>query len=140
MSGAMIPRTAEAMGSREFRVGEWEVAVMHRAFMAGDGTCARVIWLRCDPAVLPKALDDLPLTLLPHIDDTEGFCGLNLYVDRPTGRCVMTGVYEDLHTLHVSRNQAEVLRARMADHMGLEITDVAEFELAVHHLGVSQTP
>ena len=131
----VFQRAAEAMDAVDIGVDDWEVAVLHRAFMAADGSCARGIWLRCDPASLPEALDDLPLTLLPRIDDTEGFCWLSLLVDRTTGHCLMTGVYEDRRTLEVSRDRGEVLREAMAEHMGMEITEVTEFELPLHHFG-----
>jgi hypothetical protein len=134
----LLQETAEAIGSDDISVDEWEVAVMHRAFMAGDGSRARVSWMRSDPGVLDEALEDLPLTLLPRIDDTEGFCSLSLFVDRTTGSCSMTAVYENRHTLEVSRDQVEPLRAGMAEHMGMEITEVAEFELPIHHLRVPE--
>ncbi len=143
-SGAMardlLQRTVEAMGGGDIRMHEWEIALMHRPFMAGEGSCARVIWLRSDPATLPEALENLPLTLLPRIDDTEGFCGLDLFVDRTTGDCLMTGVYENPQTVEVSRDQAETLREQMAEHMGMEITEVAEFELPLHLLGGPTAP
>jgi quinol monooxygenase YgiN len=134
----LVQRAAKSFESGDITVDEWEIAVMHRAFMAGDASCARVTWLRCDPAVLPQALEDLPLTLLPRIDDTKGFCGLDLFVDRTTGNCLMTGFYEDRHTLEVSRDQTEPLRKAMAEHMGMTITEGAELDLPIQHLRVPQ--
>jgi hypothetical protein len=128
-----VGRVAEAVGAREVGVDEWEVAVLHRAFMAPDGSVARAIRLRCDPASLPEALEDLPLTLLPRIDDTDGFCSLSLFVDRTTGDCLMTGIYENRHRLEASRDRGEILREAMARHMDMEITEVAELELPIHH-------
>jgi hypothetical protein len=137
---AMIHRAAEAMRGSDITVDDWEIALLHRPFMACDGSCGRGIWLRSDPASLAQSLEDLPLTLLPLIDDTKGFCGLSLFVDRTTGNCLMTGIYENRHTLEVSRGEAELLREAMAKHMCMEITEVAELELPIHHLRVPETP
>ncbi len=134
----MVQRAADAIGGGDISVDEWEIALMHRAYMAGDGSCARVSWMTCDPAVLAEALEDLPLRLLLRIDDTEGFCSLSLFVDRGRGSCSMTAVYVDRHTLEASRDQVEPLREAMAEHMRMEITEVAEFELPIHHLRVPE--
>ena len=134
----MGPRVADAFGRDEISVDEWEIALMHRAYLADDGSCARVSWMRCDPAVLTQSLEDLPLRLLLRIDDTDGFCSLSLFADRGTGDCSMTAVYENRHTLESSRDQVEAPREEMAEHMGMEITEVAEFELPIHHLRVPE--
>jgi quinol monooxygenase YgiN len=132
----MVRRSAKALGGGVTRVDEWEIALMHRPFMADDGSWARVVRLRCDPASLPEALEDLPLTLLPLIDATEGFCSLSLFVDRTSGDGWIKGVYENRRTLEASRDSGEGLRDKMAEHLGMEITEVAEFELAIPALRV----
>ena len=134
----MVRRAAEAVGARKTTVDEWEIAVMHRAAMAGDGSQARVSWMRCDPALLPKVLDNLPLTMLPRVDATEGFCSMSLFVDRGTGRCSVTAVYEDLTSLEASRVQIKGIRDTMADHMAMDLTEIVEFELPIHRLRVPE--
>ncbi len=133
----MRDRGRDILGGN-MQIDEWEIVVMHRARAAGGGCCARITWTRSDPAVLADVLDNLPLNLLPRLDDAEGFCSLSLFVDRATGDCSMTAVYENRHTLETSRDQVEAVREEMAEHMGMEITEVAEFELPIHHLRVPE--
>src|SRR3954453_16304005 len=48
-------RAAERFGGTP-EVHEWEIAVLHRAHRAGDGSCARVTWTRTDAANLDQVI------------------------------------------------------------------------------------
>ena len=134
----MRQRAAEIMGARDMRVDEWEVAVMHRMHNAGDDACARVTWTRGDPARIDQTRDALRDSLIPRLDDVPGFCSLSLMVDRGTGRSTVTAVYDDRRAMEASRQQVMSMREEFARQLGLEITEVAEFDLAIHHLRVPE--
>ena len=134
----LLEHAAHALGGDDVTMEEWEIVVMHRSRAAGDGCCARITWTRCDPAVLTQVLDDLPLTLLPRLDDAKGFCSLSLFVDRTTGRCAATAVYESRQVLEASRERISGMRDELRRQLEMEITEVAEFDLVLHQLRVPE--
>ena len=128
----------DAMGGRDMSVDEWEVAAMHRLHSPGDDACARVTWTRGDPAAMESSLDSFRLTLMPRMDDVAGFCSLSLMVDRNAGRGSLTVVYKDRRSMEDSREAVRGMREEFTRQMGMEVTDVAEFALAIHHLRVPE--
>jgi hypothetical protein len=72
------------------------------------------------------------------MDDVPGFCSLSLMVDRNTGRGSLTVVYKDRRSMEDSREAVRGMREEFSRQMGMEVTDVAEFELAIHHLRVPE--
>ena len=60
----MRDRVTQTLGADKADVEEWEVAAMHRNHHTGEGACARVTWVKGDPADLietvAKALADQP--------------------------------------------------------------------------------
>ena len=134
----MRQRAMDTMGGRDMSVDEWEVAAMHRAHTPGDDACARVTWTRGDPAAMESTLDSFRMALIPRMDDVPGFCSLSLMVDRNTGRGSLTTVYMDRRSMEDSREMVRGMREDFTRQMGMEVTDVAEFELAIHHLRVPE--
>ncbi|SNS79047.1 Antibiotic biosynthesis monooxygenase [Geodermatophilus pulveris] len=134
----MRQRAAEVMGARDISVDEWEIAVVHRAHNAGDDACARVTWTRVDPARMEETLDAVRTSLLPRMDGVPGFCSLSLMIDRGTGRGTLTAVYDDRAAMEASRQQVMSIREEFSRRLGMEITEVAEFDLAIHHLRVPE--
>jgi len=135
---AMRQNAMDVMGGRDMTVDEWEVAAMHRLHTPGDDACARVTWSRGDPAGMEGMLDDFRMTMIPEMEDVPGFCSLSLMVDRNTGRGSLTVVYRDRQAMDESRAGATARRERFTGQMGMEVMDVAEFELAIHHLRVPE--
>ncbi len=134
----MRERAMEAMGGHDMRVEEWEIGAVHRKEHAGDGACARVTWTRGDPARVDEALDGTRMALIPQMDDRPGFCSMSLFVDRAGGRGVLTAVYRDRASMDASREAVAGLREEFTRRMGMEVTDVAEFDLVIHHLRVPE--
>jgi quinol monooxygenase YgiN len=135
----MRQRVMDAMGGRDMSVDEWEIAIMHRKSAPGDDACARVSWTRVDPAGMEQMLDTFRMAMIPRIDDLAGFCSLSLMVDRNTGRSTLTSVYRDRRALEDSREMVRGMREEFTGQMGMNVTDVAEFDVAIHHLRVPET-
>ena len=134
----MRQRAVDMLGARDLSVDEWEIAVVHRMHNAGDDACARVTWTRVEPARMEETLDAFRMSLLPRMDDVPGFCSLSLMIDRGTGRGTLTSVYDDRRAMEASREQVMSMRDEFTRQMGVEITDVAEMDLVIHHLRVPE--
>jgi quinol monooxygenase YgiN len=134
----MRERYAEMLrGSPE--VQEWEIAVLHRLQIAPDGACCRVSWARGDPAHLDDATSTLRTSLLSRLEELPGFCSISMLVERESGRSVTATVYESRDAMMASAGQAMTMRENFSRQMGMEISEVAEFDLALAHLRVPET-
>ena len=129
-------RTAVIFGVTP-EVQEWEIAVLHRAHR--DGACARVTWTRTDPANLNRVIDAYRESLMPWWEETPGFCSNSFLVDRRDARCVSTVVFESHEAMAQIRDQFTTLREEFAGKLGMDILEVAEFDLALAHLRVPET-
>lgn len=135
---AMRDRATETLGARRPDVQEWEIAAMHRLHPAGDDACARVTWTRADPAGMDRILDAFRMGIVPKMDDVPGFCSLSMMVDRQTGLGSLTAVYTDRAAMDASRDQVMGMREDFSRQMDMEVTEVAEFDLVLHHLRVPE--
>jgi len=123
-------------GSRE--VEEWEIAAMHREHRAGEGACVRATWVKVDPDQLDRGIDFYKMTILPALEDLEGFCSASLLVDRASGRAVSTVNFDGREALERNREQAGAVRAAGSQEARAEVLEVCEFELALAHLRVPE--
>jgi quinol monooxygenase YgiN len=130
---------AAAMFGATAEVQEWEIAVLHRAHRVGDGACARVTWTRTDPAHLDDVIEAYQESLMPWWERTEGFCSNSLMIDRRDGRCAGAVVFESREAMSQTRDQFTTLREEFTRRMGVEVVEVAEFDLALAHLRVPET-
>jgi hypothetical protein len=128
---------AEIIGGTP-EVAEWEVAVMHRDHRSADGACARVTWLRGDPAVMDRAADVFKLAIMPEMQMFDGFCGVSFLINHEQGLCVSSCAFDSRAALEASRKPAAALRARGTADARLQIMEVAEFELMLAHLDVPE--
>lgn len=119
-------------------VEEWEIASMHRAHETHPGTYVRAAWSRLEPAKAARAIEFYKTTLLPQIEQQDGFVSASLMVDRANGRGVTSVAFDSLETLERSRDQADYLRGRSTQEVDVEFLDVGEFELALAHLHVPE--
>ncbi|UOY01856.1 antibiotic biosynthesis monooxygenase [Blastococcus sp. PRF04-17] len=133
----MRERATDVMGG-SFDVQEWEIAVLHRAHRAPEGACCRVTWTRGDPARMDDMTETFRTALVPRLDDIPGFCSVSVMGDRHTGMSVLTATYDDRASLEGSAESVRGMREQFSQQMGLEVTDIAEFELAIHHLRVPE--
>lgn len=128
---------AEMFGA-EPSVNRWEIAVLHRHAMSGEGACVRCTWLSMDPAGAQHAIDTYRMAALPAMEDMDGMCSASLMVDRDSGRAVSSVTYASREAMVASRSAAESLRTRIAEEVGATVTDIGEFELSLAHLHVPE--
>jgi len=120
--------------------GEWEVALLHRLQPAGPDAVCRLVWsLLPDPERIDDDLVTFRMAMLPRIEDLIGFRSASLLVDRQRGRTVLAVTYADREAMLASGQRADALRQDYARQMGGRITEVADLDLVVAHLGVPET-
>jgi hypothetical protein len=130
-------RVAELMGGR-VEVQEWEIAVMHRMHEAHNGACTRVIYGSIDPARLEDGLSTMRMSLLPRMEELPGFCAVSHMVDRETGRTATSVAYDSRADMESASAQAKALREGFARDIGMQITDIQEYDLVLAHLRVPE--
>ncbi|SOE03567.1 hypothetical protein [Blastococcus haudaquaticus] len=135
---AMRRRAAEIM-TGEIEVMEWDIAVLHRKHATHNGACARVIWTQGDPTEMDRLVDTFRMALLPRIEELPGFVSVSLMVDRAAGRTATSVSYDSRQSMAEAEQPGMALRQEFARDMGLDVTDVAAFDVALAHLRVPET-
>lgn len=134
----MRQRAAEQFGASDSEVQEWEITVLHRAHQAPEGACCRVTWTRGDPARMDEMAETFRTGLLPQLDEIPGFVSVSVLGDRQTGMSVLTATYADRGSLDRSAEAVRGMREQFTQQTGREVTDMAEFDLVIHHLRVPE--
>jgi len=119
-------------------VDEWQIAALHRDHRSGDGACVRATWLKTRPDQFDHALEFYKATVLPEIEQLDGFCSTSLMSDRASGRAVVSTTYDSQDAMERSRDTARSLRTALLRDLGADQLDVGEFELALAHLRVPE--
>jgi heme-degrading monooxygenase HmoA len=135
---AMRQRYVEMLGGRP-EVQEWEIAVLHRLRQAPDGACCRIIWGRGDPLEEERVMDAFRMTMVSRLEQLAGFCSVSMLIDRETGRSATAVVYESREAMNRATDSARPMREEFSRQMGIDITEVAEFDLVLAHLRVPET-
>ena len=123
-------------GSTE--VEEWEIAAMHREHRAGEGACVRATWVKVDPDQLDAGIDFFKTTLLPALEELEGFCSASLLVDRASGRGVAAANFDSAEALERNKDHLDRIKSTGSQEANAEVLDQCDFELAVAHLRVPE--
>jgi hypothetical protein len=131
-------QAAEMLRADAVDVTDWEIAALHRAHAAGDGACARVVWVDMDPARMSDMVDAFRMTLMPNMEGAEGFCSVSLMVNRSTGRACWTVTFESRAALEGTRERAMAGREQFGPATGAQFTDIAECEVVMAHLRVPE--
>lgn len=131
-------RAAEAMGGTQPEVAEWEIAMMHRMHDGHDDCVTRVVWGMSDPARAEDNMSTMRMVVLPKMEELPGFCSVSLFVNRDDGRSAMATTYDSRELMQQATDQAMAIRQQTMDATGVEVTDVAEFDLVMHHLRVPE--
>ena len=127
-----------AFGGMIEGVQEWEIGLLHRAHETRPGSWARVTWLRGEPGTVDAGLALIRDSVLPQLEQLDGFCSASAMVDRSTGRLVGAFAFDSREAVERSRDTATRVRTATAGSLGAQIEDVHEFELALAHLRVPE--
>jgi heme-degrading monooxygenase HmoA len=130
-------RTGEILGG-EPEVAEWEIVLVHRVRPADRGACTRVIWGSRDAGRMDEDLDAFRMTLIPKMEELPGFCSVSLLADRAHGRTATAVTYESREAMERANEQAAAMREEFTRAIGMEIADMAEFDLVIAHLRVPE--
>jgi heme-degrading monooxygenase HmoA len=130
-------RAAEIFGGSA-QVEEWEIADLHRDHRSSEGACVRATWVKVDPDQIDRGIDFYKTTILPALEELEGFCSASLLVDRASGRAVASATYDSVETMERNRDQLDRLRATGSPDVSAQVLDVCDFELALAHLRVPE--
>ena len=96
-----------------------------------------MLHLQHDPQV-DQGIEYFKTSVLPQIEDLEGFCSASLLVDRATGRVVSCLSFDSREAMERNRDQALALKTAKMREAGVEELDEREFELAFAHLRVPE--
>lgn len=131
---APIRDRAALMFDGSARVEEWDIALLHRDHPSRDGACVRATWLKVVPDQLSRSLEFYRSSVLPELEQLDGFCSASLMVDHPAcRRAVACSTFDSMDAMARNRDRATELRSRRVRELGAEVIDVAEFELAIAH-------
>ena len=134
----MRDRAAELFGGGAPQIEEWEIAAMHREHRAGEGACVRATWVKVDPNQLDGGIEFYKGTILPALEDLEGFCSASLLVDRASGRGVAVATFDNAEALEQNKDQLERIKATGSQEASAEVLDECDFELAIARLRVPE--
>ena len=130
-------RAAELFGGGA-QIEEWEIAAMHREHRAGEGACVRATWVKVDPDQLDGGIEFYKATILPALEELEGFCSASLLVDRASGRGVAAATFDNAEAIEQNKDQLDKIKATGSREANAEVLDQCDFELALAHLRVPE--
>ncbi len=77
--------------------------------------------------------------LLPRLEDIDGFCSVSVLVNRDNGMCALAATYTSREAMNGSREAVSAMRHEFTSQLGMEVLDLAEFDLVLAHLRVPET-
>jgi heme-degrading monooxygenase HmoA len=136
-AASMRGRSADEFGGTT-TVQEWEIAVLHRDHRSGEGACVRATWFKVPNGQGGRSVEFYRDSVLPALEELEGFCSASLLIDRSSGRAVSSVSFDSAGAMDRNREQARSLRTARLRELGADQLDVGEFELAIAHLRVPE--
>ena len=130
-------RVAKVFGGSA-TVDRLEIAVLHRNHRSHEGAYARVTWVKVKPNQVDQGIDFYKSSVLPDLENLEGFCSASLMVDRVSRRAVSCATFDSLEAMERNRDQATALKTARTREVGAQELDECEFELALAHLRVPE--
>jgi heme-degrading monooxygenase HmoA len=131
-------QAAERFGGNVEKIEQWEIGVLHRDHQSADGACVRATWIKVPPDQADRAIEFYKDSVLPSLEDLDGFCSSSLMIDRSSGRGVSSTTFDSREAMERNREQAKELRNTRTRELGADVIDVGEFELAIAHLRVPE--
>jgi quinol monooxygenase YgiN len=130
-------RAAEMFGGTA-NIEEWEIAALHRDHRAPDGAGVRATWVNVPAEQMDSGIEYFKSSVLPQLEELDGFCSASLLVNRASGRGVSSVTFDSLDAMERNRDQATALKIASIREAGVEELDEREFELALAHLRVPE--
>jgi hypothetical protein len=130
-------RATELLGGSR-QVEEWEIAAMHREHRASEGACVRATWVKVDADQIDRGIDFYKTTIVPALEELEGFCSASLLVDRASGRGVASATFDSVEAMERNKDQLDRIRVTGRQEARAEVLDQCDFELAIAHLRVPE--
>ena len=72
---------------------------MHRDHRSRNGACVRATWVKVSPDQIDRGIDFYKMTILPALEELEGFCSGSLLVDRASGRGVALATFDSVEAM-----------------------------------------
>jgi len=130
-------RAAEMFGGTA-NVEQWEIAALHRDHHSPDGAGVLATWIRVPPDQVDQGIEYYKSSVLPQLENLDGFCSASLLVDRGSGRGVSSTTFDSLDAMQRNRDQITALKATSMPEARAEELDECAFELALAHLRVPE--
>ena len=111
---------------------------MHREHRASEGACVRATWVNVGADQIDRGIDFYKMTILPALEELEGFCSGSLLVDRASGRRVASATFDSVEAMERNKDQLDRIRATGSQEAHAKALDECDFELAVAHLRVPE--
>ena len=130
-------RAAEMFGGTA-NVEQWEIATLHRDHHSPDGAGVLATWVRVPPDQVDQGIEYYKSSVLPQLENLDGFCSASLLVDRASGRAVSSTTFDSVDAMERNRDQITALKATSMPEARAEELDECAFELALAHLRVPE--
>ena len=130
-------RAAEMFGGTA-NVEQWEIATLHRDHHSPDGAGVLATWVRVPPDQVDQGIEYYKSSVLPQLENLDGFCSASLLVDRASGRAVSSTTFDSVDAMERNRDQITALKATSMPEARAEELDECGFELALAHLRVPE--
>jgi heme-degrading monooxygenase HmoA len=116
----------------------WEIAALHRDHHSGDGACVRATWAQSDPSAIDRNIEFYKHSVLPDLENLDGFCSASLLMNRSTGIGVSSVTFDSREAMERAGDRMAALKAARMPEAGVREIDECECELAVAHLRVPE--
>jgi hypothetical protein len=87
---------------------------------------------------MDRGIDFYKMTLLPALEELEGFCSGSLLVDRASGRGVAAATFDNAEAMERNKDALDTIKATGSQEANAEVLDQCDFDLAVAHLRVPE--
>ena len=77
-------------------------------------------------------------SVLPAVEELEGFCSASLLLDRASWRAVASSTFDSAEAMQRNGDRARSLRTARLRDLGADQLDVGEFELVIAQLRVPE--
>ena len=69
---------------------------MHRDHRSNEGACVRATWVKVSANQIDPGIGFYKTTILPALEELEGFCSASLLLDRASGRAVASATFDSV--------------------------------------------